>query len=30
MSTKQIAGEISSITGRNKKEMYSYIVNMLK
>ena len=30
MSTKQIAGEISSITGRNKKEMYSYILNMLK
>lgn len=30
MSTKQIASEVSAITGKNKKELYSYILNLLK
>ena len=30
MPTKKIAQELSEVTGRNKKELYSYIVNLLK
>lgn len=30
MSTKEIAKEVASITGRNKKEIYSYVLNLLK
>lgn len=30
MSTKDIAKELSSITGRNKKEIYAYILNLLQ
>ena len=30
MSTKDISKEVASITGRNKKEIYSYILNLLQ
>lgn len=30
MSTKDIAKELANITGKNKKEIYSYILNLLK
>lgn len=29
-STKQIASKVAELTGKNKKELYSYIVNLLK